>query len=185
MGIAADHGQRPVLDDEAHAIHLRALAPLFEAEGLDLLDYPGEGRHSEAVVAFNGGIALVYVRRKDDRWESPPDFRRQVLPLARRFWQAHRTGQDAPALEGALAGVFVRAVEADGWRSPYFALTPEGEAESLAAWFRRLPAHTHADAVHRLNRMASPLSGDILLLLDPLVGRYFGHPVKGLHGGES
>ncbi len=181
---AADHGQRPVPDDGEHAIPLAAFQTMFASMGRDLLDHPGEGRHSDTVLAFNGSMALVYLRKHQGEWQEAPEFA-TVKTLGQRFWQAHQNGKGVPALEGALAGVFVRNVEADGWRTPYVALTPEGEFVTLETWFRRLPSRTHVDAVHRLQHMTSPLSGDMLLLTNPLSGRYFGHPVKGLHGGLS
>ncbi len=183
--LAADHGQRAVPADDDHAVPLRAMEPLFAAEGRDLLDYPGEGRHSDAVMAFNGSMALVYVRRQGETWAQPPDFHNEVLPLARRFWQAHRRGAAAPALEGAVAAVLVRDAAHAGWRSSYVALTPEGELETLEAWFHRLPTDDAVEALPRLAGMASPLAGDVVVLLSPGSKRYFGHPVRGLHGGLS
>ncbi len=183
--LAADHGQRAVPDDDAHAVSLRSVGPLFAAEGRDLLDYPGEGRHSDAVMAFNGSMAFVYVRQQGEGWSQPPDFQREVLPLARRFWEAHRSSAGAPPLEGAVAAVLVRDAAHAGWRSGYVALTPDGTLETLEAWFQRLPAHDHVEALPRLAGMASPLTGDIVVLLSPGSGRYFGHPLKGLHGGLS
>ena len=183
--LAADHGQRAVPPDETHAIPLRALEPLFAAEARDLLDHPAEGRHSDAVMAFNGSIGLVYVRRRGEAWAQPPDFQSEVLPLARRFWEAHRHGALVPALEGAVAAVLVRDVARGGWRSGYVALTPEGTFEPLEAWFHRLPSDEHVEAVPRLAGMASPLSGDVVVLLSAGSRRYFGHPVRGLHGGLS
>ncbi|NPA93149.1 MAG: alkaline phosphatase family protein [Chloroflexi bacterium] len=176
--LASDHGQRAVPEDEHHAIGLKDLGGIFQAAGLDLLDHPEEGRHSEAVAALNGGMAMVYLRKPGRPWREPPDFRQSVLPLAQRFWESHRGG----ALEGALEGVLVRDVAREGWHAPYVALTPDGEFLSLEAWFQAFPRDRVADPVHRIHNMTSPLSGDIILLANTEEGYYFGHTLRGVHG---
>ncbi len=177
--LASDHGQRAVPEDAQHAVGLKDFGEIFQKAGLDLLDHPEEGRHSEAVVALNGGMALLYLRRPGRPWREPPDFQQEVLPIAQRLWEAHRGG----ALENALAGVLVRNVAQEGWYAPYVALTSEGEFLSLEEWFQTQPPHLAADPVHRIHNMTSPLSGDIILLANAEEGYYFGHPLKGVHGG--
>ncbi len=186
--LVGDHGQRDAPGDEAHALRLafpreRDLAPLFQALHLDALDYPGEGPRCDAVLAANGHMAFIYLRTPHTLWQQPPDFNDLVLPLARLCWQAHRTGQPAAALRGALAGVFVRRVERDGWHAPYQALTPEGDLIPLDAWFERFPPGRFVDPVARLHAATGPLSGDILLLADEAAGYHFGPPHRGMHGG--
>ncbi len=186
--LCSDHGMIDVLPDDRHSIRLafpfeRELAPLFEALGLDVHDHPGEDPHSDAVVAMNGGSAQVYVKNREGRWRTPPDFERDILPVARLFWEAHSTGRYTPDLEGALAGVLVRNVAAQGWHTNYLSFTPQGELLSLDDWFARQPPGLYADPVNRLNNLAGPLSGDLFLISNLAEGFYFSGPTHGVHGG--
>lgn len=185
--LAADHGQTPVIADDAHSLrlrwpHERELAGLFDALGLDVLDHPGEGAHCEAVLAFNGGLAGVYLRRPKAAWSQPPDFAQQVLPLARLVWQSHREGQPTPALAGAVEGVFVRAAERDGWRAAYAWLPPDPTADPLPLTEAPLPAHW-IDPIARLQGLQGPLAPDVLIFSRVPEGFYFGPPLAGIHGG--
>lgn len=186
--VCSDHGHMNVLADDQHSIHLgfpfeRELTPLFDSLGLDVLDFPGEDPHIEAVFSDNGGSAYVYVKSHSGGWNARPSLSQDVLPVGRAFWQAHRSGRLAPDLEGALSAVFVRDVEREGWCARYQALTPEGELLSLEDWFHRQPPGDYADPVHRLDNLAGPVTGDLLLLSNLPGGYYFGSPSISLHGG--
>lgn len=185
--LAADHGQAPVPADDAHSLRLRwpterELAGLFDALGLDVLDHPGEGTHCDAVLALNGGMAGIYLRRPRAEWSQPPDFAQQVLPLARLVWRSHHRGNPTPALQGAVEAVLVRSVERDGWRTGYAWLPPEPEADPLPLHEAPLPKHW-VDPIARLNGLRGPLSPDILILPKGQEGFYFGPPLSGVHGG--
>jgi hypothetical protein len=185
--VFSDHGQVEVPADDRHSLRLafpfeREMGHLFDALGLDVHDYPGEDPDCDAVVASNGGLAYVYLRDRGGPWGQAPDFERDVLPVGRAFWDAHASGRYAPELEGALAGVFARDVSRTGWSGRYRALTPAGELISLESWFSQF-GKQYADPVNRLNNLAGPMTGDLLLLGDYARGFYFGAPVKGVHGG--
>jgi hypothetical protein len=117
------------------------------------------------------------------RWADPPNFEQEVLRVGEAFWAGHTTGRYAADLEGALAGVLVRDAEQAGWGAPFRALTPQGELRSLADWFAGQPADIYADPVHRLENLAGPQAGDLLLISNYAGGYYFGGPVSGVHGG--
>jgi hypothetical protein len=143
-------------------------------------------------VASNGGLALIYLQNRTGHWADPPQFERDVLPVAQAFWQAHRSGAYAPELQGSLAGVLVRNVEREGWNAPYLALVPPGVAPAagepgelvgLEAWFAAQPPGLSAGPLERLQGMAGPLSGDLVLISDSAAGYYFAGPVSGVHGG--
>ncbi len=185
--LAADHGQTPVLADDEHSLRLgwpteRELGSLFDTLGLDVLDHPGEGAHCEAVLALNGGMAGVYLRRPKAEWSEPPDFQGQVLPLAHLVWQSHHRGEPTPALHQAIEAVLVRSVEQDGWHAPYLWLPPEPEAPLRSLNEAPFPAHW-VDAAARLNGLRGPLAPDILLIPKVSAGYYFGPPLAGVHGG--
>ena len=186
--VCSDHGQIGVPADDRHSLRLafpfeREMGHLFDALGLDVHDYPGEDPDCDAVVASNGGMAQVYLRNRQGAWSDRPLFERDVRPVGQAFWQAHNTGQFATELEGSLAGVLVRNVEADGWQANYLALTPEGQLQQLSEWFKAQPAGLYADPVHRIANLAGPMSGDLLLLSDYQAGFYFAAPLTGVHGG--
>ena len=92
-------------------------------------------------------------------------------------------GAYAPELQNALAGVLLRDVEHQGWNAPYQALTPQGLRRSLEEWFAHQPAQEYADPVNRLNNLAGPMCGDILLVSNYAGGYYFAAPMRGMHGG--
>jgi hypothetical protein len=187
--VFSDHGHLAVPADDQHSLRLafpfeRELGKLFDALGLDVLDVPGESLNCDAVVASNGGLAHVYSRnRKSRQWAESPDFVQDVLPVGLAFWQAHAYGRYSQKLQNALAGVLVRDVQHQGWDARYQALTPQGSRCSLEDWFADQPAHEYADPVNRLNNLAGPLCGDILLISNYADGYYFAAPMKGMHGG--
>jgi hypothetical protein len=186
--IFSDHGQIGVPADDLHSIRLgfpfeREMGHLFDALGLDVHDFPGEDPNCDAVVASNGGLAHVYLQNRLGRWADAPIFERDVLPVGRAFWEAHASGIYAAELHHALAGVFLRDVEHEGWGTDYLALTPQGDRVSLEAWFAAQPAQYYADPVNRLHNLAGPLVGDLLLVSNYASGYYFSQPMPGVHGG--
>ncbi|MBC8504987.1 MAG: alkaline phosphatase family protein [Anaerolineales bacterium] len=192
IAIFSDHGQIEVFPDDRHSLRLafpleRELGHLFDALGLDIHDYPGEDPNCDAVVASNGGLAFVYLQNRRKRWADLPDFQRDVLPVGKAFWEAHATGRYAEEVQGALAGVLVRNVEREGWFAPYQALTDGGKIESLEDWFSTdrdgLSESLYADPINRLNNLAGPMTGDVLLVSNYAEGFYFGAPITGIHGG--
>lgn len=188
IAVVSDHGQIEVVPDDAHSLRLsfpfdREMGYLFDALGLDVHDVPGEGPDCEAVVASNGGVAHVYLRRKGSLWSDVPRLEDDVLPVARAFWEAHTTGRYAPDLHGSLAMVLVRDAEHHGWEADYQALTPDGTLIPLGTFFERQSQFQAVDPVARLRHLAGPLSGDLLLVSDYSAGFYFGGPTRGVHGG--
>jgi hypothetical protein len=188
VAIFSDHGQIQVIPDDKHSLRLafpfeREMGHLFDALGLDVHDYPGEDPDCDAVVASNGGLAHVYLQNRTGHWKDVPDFERDVLPVARAFWEAHHTGNYASELKGALSGVLVRDVEAEGWHAKYQAATPGGELRSLEEWFSQGMGREYIDPVNRLNNLAGPMAGDLLLVSNYRDGYYFAQPIPGMHGG--
>jgi hypothetical protein len=186
--IFSDHGQIRVIPDDKHSLRLafpfeREMGHLFDALGLDIHDFPGEDPNCDAVVASNGGLAYVYLQNRTGRWADVPEFKRDILPVGKAFWEAHTTGKFASELENSLAGVFVRNAEQDGWYAPFHALTPEGEIVSLEKWFDDQPADEYSDPISRLNNLVSPRVGDLLLISNYAEGFYFSVPIPGMHGG--
>jgi hypothetical protein len=188
FAVISDHGQIGVIPDDRHSLRLsfpfdREMGHLFDALGLDVHDVPGEDPNCDAVVACNGGLAHVYLQHRAGRWADKPRFVDDVLPVARALWDAHQTGHYAADLRGALAAVLVRDVERDGWDADYSALAPEGYLLPLTRYLEAHPEIRSVEAANRLRHLASPQSGDLVLLSNYAEGFYFGTPLRGVHGG--
>jgi hypothetical protein len=188
FALVSDHGQFAVLPDGVHSLRLsfpfdRELGHVFDALGLNVHDLPGEDPNVDAVVACNGGLAQVYLQHRAGVWADKPRFAEDVLPVGRAFWEATLTGQHAPALRDSLALILARNVACDGWEADYSALTPKGELVPIPDYLAAHPEIAAVDAVNRLRHLASPVSGDLVLLSNYAGGYYFGAPSKGIHGG--
>jgi len=187
FAVVSDHGQIEVIADDPHSLRLgfpfdREMGYLFDALKLDVHDYPGEGPNCNAVVSLNGGLAHVYLQNRQGKWADVPGFEADVQPVAQAFWEANATGRYAHDVKDALAMVLVRNVERDGWDADYAVYTPEG----LVALENYLAAHPEiktVDAGHRLRYLASPVTGDLLLVSNYADHYYFGGPIRGVHGG--
>jgi hypothetical protein len=185
----SDHGQIDVVPDERHSVRMaypfqNEFAELFEHLGFDLTDYPGEGPNSNAVIALDGGIAHVYLRQPGAEWSAHPLFKADILRTAKAFWQASLHGSYAPDLAGSLDSVLVRDTSTEGWHTPYQALTQDGDLISLELWAARCISENKAvDPVRRINNLAGPFSGDILLVSNYAEGFFFAPVMIGVHGG--
>ena len=185
--VVSDHGQIGVIPDDRHSQRLgfpfdREMGYLFDALGLDVHDYPGEGPNCNAVVATNGGLAYVYLRRGKADWGEPAAFAEDVQRVAAAFWRANQTGEYDPDLQNALAMILVRDCQHAGWGAAYQVFTPQGlvpVGEYLAAH----PEIETAEAVSRLEHLAGPMTGDLLLVSNYAGVFYFGGVNTGMHGG--
>ncbi len=188
VAVFSDHGQIEVIPDDRHSLRIgfpfdKEMGHLFSALGLDVHDFPGEDPNCDAVMALNGGLASVYLQKRDGSWQDPPIFERDVVPVGRAFWEAHAKGRYAAELEGALSGVLLRNVEVEGWQAPYTALTADGNIQPLEVWFASQPGEEYLDPVNRLNHCAGRYAGDLLLVSNYADGFYFGGEIRGVHGG--
>lgn len=192
--VVSDHGQIEVIPDDVHSLRMsfpfdREMGYLFDSLGLDVHDKPKEGPDCEAVVASNGGLAYVYLRRGTGNgqffggWNAVPRFQQDVLPIARAFWEASVSGRYSADLYHALDMLLVRDAERDGWDAVYQAMTPTGDLVPIEQYLAGCPDIEQVDAVHRLRCLAGPLSGDILMVSNYSEGYYFGGPTIGVHGG--
>ena len=185
--VVSDHGQIGVIHDDRHSQRLgfpfdREMGHLFDALGLDVHDYPGEGPNCNAVVTCNGELAYVYLRRHKAGWDAAPSYVENVQPVANAFWRANQTGVYDPDLQDALAMILVRDCEHSGWQTAYQVYTPNGlvpVSDFLAAH----PEIETAEAVARLNHLTGPMTGDLLLVSNYAASYYFGGPITGIHGG--
>ena len=186
--VASDHGQIATPSDTRHSLRLsfpfdRELAHVFDSLGLDVHDYPGETPDCDAVVASNGGLAYVYLRHPRSPWSDAPRFNDDVLRVGKAFWDAHCNGTHSRELQGALAAVLVRNVEADGWASAFQSLETTAQLAPLEAAFAAGEGRHFAQAAKRLRACQTDLSPDLILVSNYPEGFYFSPPLLGMHGG--
>ncbi len=184
----SDHGQIAVLNDDLHALKVgllfdREYGYVFQGLGLDVNDHWLEDDHCDALLNQCGGMAQVYLKRRDGQWSDPPRFQEDVLRLAQAFWDSNQHGKYSKELQDALEMIAVRNVEHDGWYADYQAYTPQGLL-SIADFEAVHPELEMVDAANRLHYMSSPVTGDILLFSNTRQGYSFTLlPYKGMHGG--
>lgn len=186
--LVSDHGQIEALADDRHSLRMGfpfdlELAHIFKALKLDVHDYPGEDPHCDAVMGLNGGLAHVYLQRRDGRWADRPRYVEDVLPVAQAFFEMDAVGRYAAELQGTLDLVLARNVERDGWGALYEVYLGAGRTAPLAEYLAQHPELGYVDAANRLRLLASEVTGDLLLVAKGREGYYFGAPLRGVHGG--
>ncbi len=186
--LASDHGQVDAIADDRHSLRLGfpfdiELIHIFNALGLDVHDKPGEDPNCDAVMGLNGGLAHVYLQNRAGRWADPPDYAKDVLPVAEAFRRMNAEGRYAAELRDTLELILVRNVERDGWRADYAAYLGNEQTQPLADYLAQHPELAYVDPVNRLHLATSEVSGDLLLVARGRDGYYFGAPIHGVHGG--
>lgn len=199
--VVSDHGHTPVLSDDRHSLHVggddEPPAVLRQA-GFRVRPHElqTEADDYQAVLAYHGFMAFVYLADRGScpqpgtrcDWSAPPRLAEDVLPVARAFHEASRTGAGVPALRGALDLVLVRDRSGAGW-SVY-----QGDGlVSLGEYLRRTPRPDLLRLQPRLEALVDgphgDRAGDLLLLARtgtdlPLEERfYFAPPSWSEHGG--
>ena len=188
FALVSDHGQVDAVPDDRHSLRLGfpfdlELVHIFNALGLDVHDIPGEDPNCDAVMGLNGGLAHVYLQRRDGRWADRPRYAEDVLPVAEAFRQMDAQGRYAEELHDTLDAILVRNVERDGWEAEYRAYVGEGRTQPLADYLAARPELNYVDPVDRLRSAAGATGGDLLLVAKGREGYYFGGPTRGVHGG--
>lgn len=135
----ADHGHTPVLDDERNALGVSVGEP--EGDGgaaVGLLRQLGfrvrapkvvlgdDEQDFQAAVAYQGAIAYVYLADRSTcprpgdvcDWTRPPRYAEDVLPVARGFHEADRSGALVPRLRQTLELVLTREPVTPGEPTP-------------------------------------------------------------------
>jgi hypothetical protein len=193
----ADHAQIPTVADERHELGTAADDSPFAVVGKagfrvrkpTLSLGPGD-RGYQAVLAYQGFMAYVYLADRTTcpkegdlcDWIKPPRFRADVLPVARAFYEANRTGKWAPKLRGTIDLIFARKPVAAGRDAHPFEVF---DGKRLVPIRRYLEIHPRPDLVRLDERMkwlgVGPYgnrAGDVVLLARacenlPIEDRYF------------
>lgn len=206
----ADHGHTPVLPDDGHALDvdgddeppqvLRNTG--FRTRPLEI-ELDSAEQDFQAAVAYQGAFAYVYLAdrntcpRPGDRcdWKRAPRLAEDVLPVARAFFQAGRTGAGVPALRGAIDLVFARPPRAPGQDALPFQVFDGQRLVPIAAYLAANPRPELLDLERRLQGLAAGpyghRAGDVLLLartgmhLPPRERFYFSSSNHSWHGSPT
>ncbi len=203
--VTADHGHTEVVHDEEHALSvtedddppavLRAAGYRLRPFGLD-----DEGETFDAVLAYQGAMAYVYLADRSDAdqpaWSKPPRYEEDVLPAADAFFRSSQEGEPIAAMRGTLDLVLTRRprpVEEDAL--PFEVYTGGGKTIPIGEWLRNNPRETYLDLESRLHDLAAGpyghRAGDILLLANngnrerPEDRYYFAFRYRSWHGSPS
>ncbi len=189
--IVSDHGQIAVPNDESHALRLGS--PLskphkkwFEtisALGRPLHRWGSPEERTDMVCAPNGGLCHLYLRQITKPWDCAPLFLDEVLATARKLGGCGDPTQAPPIDPETIAAILVRDTEHQGHRAPFHALGPEGQLIPLETFFEDPRFSNFIAPSERLKRLATPESGDIIVIANIEAGYYFGNPLSGMHGG--
>jgi hypothetical protein len=177
----SDHGHTPVLADPRHALAtdtLRDPPAVLRRAGFRLRPFELEpdARDYQSALAYQGAFAYVYLADRSTcprpgdvcDWARPPRLEEDVIPAARAFHAAARTGAGVPELRGAVDLVFARPPRAVGEDALPFQVW---DGERLVPVGEYLAAHPRPELLELERRLeglaAGPYghrAGDVLLL---------------------
>ncbi|HEU4884799.1 MAG TPA: alkaline phosphatase family protein [Longimicrobium sp.] len=193
----ADHGHTPVLPDDLHALGTEGddePPALLRQAGFRVRPFHIEVDSAEqdfqATVAYQGAFAYVYLADRSTcaqpgtrcDWKRAPRLNEDVLPVARAFFEASRTGAGVPALRGAIDLVFARQPAPPGQDAPPFQVWDGQRLVPIAEYLAAHPRPELLDLERRLDGLgAGPYghrAGDVLLLARtgmelPIEQRYY------------
>lgn len=205
----ADHGHTPVLGDDRHALGMEGddePAAVLERAGFRVrpFELKTDKHDFQAVMAYQGPMAYVYLADRATclrpgeacNWKHPARLEQDVLPAARAFYEANRTGAGVPALQGSLDLVFAREPVAPGRIARPFKVFDGRRLVPVAEYLKRNPRPDLLRLEERLRQLADGPQGhhaaDVLLLAKtgtnrPLDERfYFGaEGFTSWHGGAA
>jgi hypothetical protein len=193
----ADHGHIPVMDDRAHALAATGKDTPFELvrqTGFRVrkpsVNVSTDDNDFQAVLAYQGFMAYIYLADRSTcaapghrcDWSRPPRLAEDVMPVARAFDEANRTGKGIPALKGSIDLIFTREPAVPGKMAREYEIYDRGK---LVPIYQYLMTHPRPDLINLDQRMrwlsAGPYgdrAGDILLLSKasmalPISERYY------------
>jgi hypothetical protein len=179
----ADHGHTPVLPDDLHSLGTEGddePPAVLRRAGFRVrpfqLELDPEQQDFQAAVAYQGAFAYVYLADRSTcaaanarcDWKRPPRLEEDVLPVARAFYEASRTGAGVPALRGTLDLVFARPPTAPGQDAAPFQVWDGERLVPVGAYLAAHPRPELLDLERRLEGLAAGpyghRAGDVLLL---------------------
>jgi predicted AlkP superfamily pyrophosphatase or phosphodiesterase len=164
IGVERDDGPRAVLEHAGFRVRP------FQLQVPAAADF-------DAVLAYQGPLAYVYVADRSScpkrgtacDWQRPPRYRTDVLKAAQAFYEANRTGRDAPRMKGTLDMILTRRprpyAEDD---LPFQVYVGGGRLVPVKEYMAKHPRKTWVDFESRLRDLAvgryGERAGDVVLL---------------------
>jgi hypothetical protein len=177
------HGHTPAVPDDRHALGtdtVRDPPAVLRQAGFRLrpfvLDPPEDRRDYQAALAYQGAFAYVYLADRSTcprpgdvcDWRRAPRLEEDVLPVARAFHEASRTGAGVPELRGTLDLVFAREPRAPGEDALPFQVWDGARLVPVGEYLAANPRPELLDLERRLDALAAGpyghRAGDVLLL---------------------
>jgi hypothetical protein len=214
--IVSDHGHTPVLDDPRNALGEPvgpgdgdggAAVALLRHTGFRVrpqqLEVDDEHADYQAVVAYQGAMAYVYLADRSTcpqpgqlcDWRRPPRLQEDVLPVARAFHDANRTGAAVPRLRQTLEMVLTRAPVPPGQPTSAFQVFDGTSLVPVAAFLAAEPRPHLLALEERLRDLSEgPFghhAGDVALITHtgrhrPISDRYyFSYRYHSWHGSPA
>ena len=177
----ADHGHTPVLADDRHSLGVEGEsepAAVLEVAGFRTRPFSLHAKQNDfqAVLAYQGAMAFVYLADRSTcpsagdpcEWQRPPRLEQDVLPAARAFFEANRSGSGAPALQGTLDLILAREPRPVGEDALPFKVFDGERLVPIAEYLRENPRPDLLRLEERLGWLAEGpyghRAGDVLLL---------------------
>jgi hypothetical protein len=206
--VVSDHGHTEVLEDEHHALGADPdTGPPAVLAGAGFRVRPFEWKVPDdepfdAVLAYQGGMAFVYVADRSAcgggpcDWTRPPRFEEDVVPVAEAFLRATERGELVPELRGTIALVLARRpVPPEGPPEPFQVYVGGGRLVPVEEHLTRSPQPGYVALAPRLRDLAvgprGGRAGDVLLIAsgthrDDIGDRYyFSSEYRSWHGSPS
>jgi hypothetical protein len=205
----ADHGHTPVLNDDRHALGISGdqKPPALVARGgfrlrPFVLNPAADSQDYQAAFAYQGAMAYVYLADRSTcpnkgercKWERPPRFAQDVMPVVRAFYKCNKTGSPFPDLKNTLDLIFARPAHAASENRAFQIF----DGRRLVPIYNYLVTHPRPDLLRLDERMrwlaVGPYgdhAGDILLLARSglqlrIEDRYyFSGPYHSWHGSPT
>ena len=208
--VLADHGHIPVLNDPIHALGVdpdTGPAAVLKEAGFRprpfVLNPSSVQQDYQAALAYEDSIAYVYLADRSTcpdplnkcDWSRPPRFEEDVLPVAKAFYEANRTGAGAPRLKGTLELIFARKPVKPGTQTNEYEVFDGKRLVSIEDYLEDHPHPGLLDLDRRMRWLSmgphGTRAGDLLLLARtgltiPIEQRfYFAHLFHSVHGSAS
>jgi hypothetical protein len=206
----SDHGHTPVLDDAQHALGTEGVGnppELIRRVGFRMRPFtlnPGEDEQDyQATVAYQGAMAYVYLADRSTcpepgsrcDWRKAPRLAEDVLPVARAFFEANRSGAMIPELRGTLDLIFAREPRAPGEDALPFQIWDGRRLVPIGEYLAANPRPELLELESRMEGLAAGpyghRAGDVLLLSRSGGERqieeryYFSDRYRSWHGSPS
>jgi hypothetical protein len=174
--VTSDHGMSDVAHDGRHALDDSPQA-VVKAAGFRLRPYEVDvSEHDyQAVLVYQGVAAFVYAADRSTcpsagmecRWQLPPRYQEDLVPLAQAFLDNDLDGRWAPRMKGALDLILIRRTSSPT-TLPFEVYVGNGQTLPVERYLHAHPHPGYEQFVPRLRDLtvgpAGDRAGDLILL---------------------